>query len=55
MLAALAASVYGQNATCAGGVNLYDGSFKSSFINGTAVNLNTYAGRVMILTNVASF
>ncbi len=45
----------GQNSTCGGSTNIYDGSFKSNFINGTAFNYNAYQGQVLMITNVASF
>lgn len=35
--------------------SLYSGLYSTTFLNGTKVNLNQYEGKVLMVTNVASF
>lgn len=53
--AALAATAAAQNASCVGMTNVYDSSLGFNFINGTGATMAQYAGRVTLLSNVASF
>ena len=55
VLLASVAAVLSQNSTCSGTTSIYDGTFKSNYINGTAFNYTAYAGQVLMITNVASF
>jgi len=52
---AVAAASAQSNSTCSEGINLWSGAYATKFINGTAVNLSAYAGRVVLISNVASF
>lgn len=53
LVAALAASAVAtsaaQNSSCTGALNLYGGSYHSSYINGTSFNLSAYQGRVLLM------
>jgi hypothetical protein len=56
LAAGLLGAVASQNISCnSAAQSLYDGSFSSNYINGTAFNLNVYKGNVLLITNVASF
>lgn len=51
-----AASAQNNNVTCvAGNSSLYDGSHSVTLLNSTSLNLSTYKGSVLMVTNVASF
>lgn len=43
------------NSTCANIGSIYNGFFSTTLINGTSLNLNAFAGEVLMITNVASF
>jgi Glutathione peroxidase len=44
-----------QNSTCNGNFSLYDGTFSSTYLNGSKFNLDTYKGKVLVITNVATY
>lgn len=49
LAAAAVASGAAQNSSCSGALNLYGGSYHSSYINGTSFNLSAYQGRVLLM------
>jgi len=54
-LAALVGGAHAQNISCSSTSSLYTSGFSFALLNGTTVNLSSYAGQVLLITNVASF